>query len=198
MTNSKTLVGRCRDRPQRALPLTCPNVKNFFLQKIKKISKMKMRRNARKIKKKKNEKMKFFLKKKIKQQKEKPLTLDPEGGSPSLRRLTCSRCVHPKTRLIAGMEAKLALRPAIFLSSKSVDRWSCFLSIKKDTPRCVLFHSLLCICLLMEFSWLCLSAQMYVSNFHDAMTEIFDLQSDRHAHDFPFETRAHLFAFPLW
>ena len=32
LTNSKTLVGwfvGCRDRPQRALPLTCPNVNNF-------------------------------------------------------------------------------------------------------------------------------------------------------------------------
>ena len=25
-TNSKTLASRCRDRPSRALPLTCPNV----------------------------------------------------------------------------------------------------------------------------------------------------------------------------
>ena len=28
VTNSKTLVGRCRDRPSRALPLTFPNVNN--------------------------------------------------------------------------------------------------------------------------------------------------------------------------
>ena len=52
-TNSKTLVGRCRDRPSRALPLTCPNVKNFF-KKYEKIKKKK--------RKKKNEKKRNFCK----------------------------------------------------------------------------------------------------------------------------------------
>ena len=31
-TNSKTLVGQCRDPPSSASPLTCPNIKNFFFQ----------------------------------------------------------------------------------------------------------------------------------------------------------------------
>ena len=34
-TSSKTLVGRCRDRPKRALLLTCPNVKNLEKQNKK-------------------------------------------------------------------------------------------------------------------------------------------------------------------
>ena len=38
--NSKTLVGRCRDRPLRALPLTCPNAINPEKNK-------KLKRNAR-------------------------------------------------------------------------------------------------------------------------------------------------------
>ena len=40
-TTSKTLVGWCRDGPSRALPLTCPNVKDFEKKK-------KMKRNASK------------------------------------------------------------------------------------------------------------------------------------------------------
>ena len=33
--NSKTLVGRCRDQPSRAIPLTCPNAKNLCKNKKK-------------------------------------------------------------------------------------------------------------------------------------------------------------------
>ena len=59
--NSKTLVGRCRDRPSRALPVTCPNVRN--------LSKKKRKMKNKKIKKEKN--------------------LDPKGRTPPFRRLTC-------------------------------------------------------------------------------------------------------------
>ena len=45
-TNSKTLVGRCRDRSQRALPLTCPNVNN-----LPKNTKMKIKSKNDKMKK---------------------------------------------------------------------------------------------------------------------------------------------------
>ena len=61
--NSKTLVGRCRDRPQRAFPLTCPNVMN--LKNVK---------NPQKNK---------------KNKKENTQTLDPQGRTPPFRRLTC-------------------------------------------------------------------------------------------------------------
>ena len=36
-TNFGWLVGRCRDRPSRALSLTCTNVKTFFFKKKKEI-----------------------------------------------------------------------------------------------------------------------------------------------------------------
>ena len=41
------LVGRCRDRPSRALPLTCPNVKNFFFFKKKQKIKERKKRPQR-------------------------------------------------------------------------------------------------------------------------------------------------------
>ena len=44
-TNSKTLVGGCRDRPRRALPLTCPNVKTTL--NFKKEQKSKHRKNQK-------------------------------------------------------------------------------------------------------------------------------------------------------
>ena len=50
-TNTKTLVGWCRDRPWRALLLTCPNVKN--LQKIKTKQNEKKRKGEKKEMKKK-------------------------------------------------------------------------------------------------------------------------------------------------
>ena len=81
--NSKTLVGRCRDRQSRALPLTCPNVKNlvffrknknFFFKKMKseKKRKQKNKEENEKKRKKNEEKWKndlFLKKQKIKNMK---------------------------------------------------------------------------------------------------------------------------------
>ena len=59
ITHSKTLVGGCRDRPSRALPLTCPNVKNLTKKNKEtkaKTKQEKMKRNANKDKEKEKEK----------------------------------------------------------------------------------------------------------------------------------------------
>ena len=44
LQNSKTFVGRCRDRPSSTLPLTCPNVRNLTKKQNKKTKNDKKRK----------------------------------------------------------------------------------------------------------------------------------------------------------